>query len=147
MRAISFAVVAVSLTVAALTGCSAGSEPSQADKAGAVSDVVVLQLGDADTEDGGDLPVLAYFARQAEQLSGGTVRIDTTWAAAGERPRPDAEQEGARMVREGNLDLGYVGADGWDQLGVRSFAALYAPLLIDDDALLNAVAKGRLATE
>ena len=39
------------------------------------------------------------------------------------------------------------GHHGWDELGVRSFDGLYAPLLIDDDPLLNAVAKGRLATE
>ena len=33
---------------------------------------------------------------------------------------PDAEQEVARMVRDGKLDLGYVGAQGWDELGVKS---------------------------
>ena len=146
MRLLALLAVAVSLPVAGLVGCSAGRESRSADKAGGVGDVVVLQLGDADSQDSGDFQVLTYFARQTEELSGGMVRIDTTYAAAG-RQRPDAEQAVARMVREGNLDLGYVGADGWDELGVRSFAGLFAPLLVGNDALLNAVAKGRLAAE
>jgi TRAP-type C4-dicarboxylate transport system substrate-binding protein len=148
MRLLTVLAVAVSLPVAGLMACSASRESRSADKAGGIGNVVVLRLGNADTPDGGDRQALTYFARQAEERSGGTLRIDTTYAAAGRGlQRPDAEQEVARMVREGELDLGYVGADGWDELGVRSFAGLFAPLLIDDDALLNAVAKRGLAAE
>jgi TRAP-type C4-dicarboxylate transport system substrate-binding protein len=146
MRLLAVLAVAASLPVAGLAACSASRESRSADKAGALGDVVVLRLGDADNRDGGDLRVLTYLAHQAEELSGGTLRIDTTYAAAGVQ-RPDAEQEVARMVREGELDLGYVDADGWDELGVGSFAGLFAPLLIEDDALLNAVAKRRPAAE
>jgi TRAP-type C4-dicarboxylate transport system substrate-binding protein len=146
MRLLAILAVAASLAVAGLAACSPNRESRSADKAGALGDVVVLRLGDADNRDGGDLRLLTYLARQAEELSDGTLRIDTTYAAAGSQ-RPDAEQEVARRVREGELDLGYVGAEGWDELGVRSFAGLFAPLLIEDDTLLNAVAKRRLAAE
>jgi TRAP-type C4-dicarboxylate transport system substrate-binding protein len=138
----------VSFAFAALTGCSATRQSRTADKAGGLGDVVVLKLGDADTADSGDLDLgaLTSFAREAEELSGGTLRIDTSYAAAGLQ-RPDADQEVARMVREGELDLGYVDAESWDELGVRSLDGLFAPLLIDDDELLNAIARGRLAAE
>src|SRR5215204_6224141 len=131
-----FAVLAVLLSGACLAGCSAGPDSGAADKAGGSSGVVVLRLGDAYTQDAGNLPALNYFAQQVEGLSDGALRIETAYAAAG-LDRPDAEQEVARMVREGRLDLGYVGVEGWDELGVHSFAGLFAPLLVDDDALLN----------
>jgi TRAP-type C4-dicarboxylate transport system substrate-binding protein len=146
MPLLALCAVAVSLSVVGLTGCSGTGESGAADKAGALGGVVVLQLGDADKQDAGDLPVLTYFADQVEEVSDGALRIDTTYAAAG-ADRPDAEQEVARMVRDGKFDLGYVGAQGWDELGVESFAGLFAPLLVDDDALLNAVAQDRLAAE
>lgn len=138
--------VAVSLAVVTLAGCTSGREPRTADKAGGSAGVAVLRLGAADTQDGGDLPALAYFARQVEELSGGRLRIHTTWAAAGLHRR-DAGQEVARMVREDKLDLGYVGAEGWDELGVVGLAGLFAPLLVDNDRLLNAVSGGRLAAK
>ena len=146
MPLLALCAVSVLLSVVGLTGCSAGGESSAADKVGALGGVVVLQLGDPDTQDAGDLPVLTYFADRVEELSDGALRVDTTYAAAGP-DRPDAEQEVARMVRDGKLDLGYVGAQSWDELGVKSFAGLFAPLLVDDDALLNAVAQDRLAAE
>jgi TRAP-type C4-dicarboxylate transport system substrate-binding protein len=146
MPLLALCAVSVLLSVVGLTACSAGGESSAADKVGGLGGVVVLQLGYADTQDAGDLPVLTYFAARVEELSDGALRIDTTYAAAGP-DRPDAEQEVARMVRDGKLDLGYVGAQGWDELGVKSLAGLFAPLLVDDDALLNAVAQDRLAAE
>jgi TRAP-type transport system periplasmic protein len=145
MRLLAVFPVALLLPVA-LTGCSANRDSPPADKVGASGGVVVLQLGDAEAQDAGDLPALRYFAHQVDELSGGTLRIDTIFAAAG-GDRPDAEHEVARMVREGRLDLGYVGAQSWDGLGVKSFVGLFAPLLVDDDALLNEVARGRLAAD
>ena len=146
MRPLAALAAAVSLAAAILAGCSPSSDPRTADKAGGAGGVAVLRLGALDTRDAGDLPVLAYFARQVEKRSEGRLRIHTTWAAAGLH-RGDAGQELARMVRRRELDLGWVGAEGWDELEVTSFAGLYAPLLVDNDRLLNAVAGGRLATQ
>jgi TRAP-type transport system periplasmic protein len=144
MRPIAALVVAAALAVVWLTGCSTSREPHTADKAGGTGGVVVLRLGAIDTRDSGDLPALAYFARQVDELSGGSVRIHTTWAAAGLHRR-DAPLELGRMVREHELDLGYMGAEVWDKLGVRTLSGVFAPLLVDSDPLLDAVARGRLA--
>jgi TRAP-type transport system periplasmic protein len=144
MRPIAALAVAVPLAVFPLTGCATSGEPRAADKAGGTSGVVVLRLGAIDTRDAGDLPALAYFARQVEELSGGSARIHTTWAAAGLHRR-DAPRELGRMVRDHELDLGYVGAEVWDELGVTTLSGVFAPLLVDSDPLLDAVARGRLA--
>jgi TRAP-type C4-dicarboxylate transport system substrate-binding protein len=146
MRPLAALAGGVFLAAVAMTGCSGSREPRTADKAGGSRGIVVLRLGAVETRDSGDLPALAYFARQVEELSAGRVRIHTTWAAAGLR-RHDAAQQLARMVRQQELDLGYAGAEGWDELGVMSFAGVFAPLLVDSDPLLNAIAGGSLAAK
>jgi TRAP-type transport system periplasmic protein len=140
------AALAAALSVPVLAGCAVRHGASAADKAGGSAARLVLELGDADTSDGGDQPALTYFADQTETPSGGTLRVHVIYAPAGQE-RPDAEQQIGRMVRDGKLDLGWVGTEGLDELGVRSFDDLFAPFLVDSDALLNAVARSRLAEE
>jgi len=52
---------------------------------------------------------------------------------------PGAERQVVRGVADGAFDLGFVGTRVFDTLGVRSFQALTAPMLIDSYPLERAV--------
>jgi TRAP-type C4-dicarboxylate transport system substrate-binding protein len=120
------------VTVAA---CSIGGD-SGADKAGGSGAPVVLRL--ASTGGGIDqTPAVAYFVERIDKLSGGSVRIDVVdeWANF----TSDAEQQVVRDVAAHEVDLGWVGSRVFDTLGVKSFQALTAPMLIDSYALEDAV--------
>jgi TRAP-type C4-dicarboxylate transport system substrate-binding protein len=133
------------LTVAVLAGCATNHRVRGADKAGGSDAPVVLRLGAVDAEDDPNTtPVLEDFADQVAKLSGGTLRVHVIYDAAGHE-RPDVEAQVARKVRDGSLDLGWIGAAAWDELGTTSFQALYAPFLVTDDVLLDRVATGPLA--
>jgi TRAP-type transport system periplasmic protein len=105
-------------------------------KAGGASEPVVLRI--ATVNSGlGYTPQIIYFADRVSQLSGGNVRIDHV-------PRvgnfaPAAEQQVVHGVAAGTFALGFVGTRIFDTLGVRSFQALSAPMLIDSYPLERAV--------
>jgi TRAP-type C4-dicarboxylate transport system substrate-binding protein len=82
------------------------------------------------------------FARQVQRLSGGAMRIDM-------QSRWRLHQVGFATglisdVRAGKADLGAAGAGAWDLVGVTSFRALVAPLLIDSYALQDRVVRSPL---
>jgi TRAP-type C4-dicarboxylate transport system substrate-binding protein len=92
-------------------------------------------------------PAVAYFIRRVEALSGGNVSIDVLYNAGG-APNPDAEQVVAREVSAGSpAQLAVVGTRVFDTMGVRSFQALGAPLLIDSYPLENKVVGSRIARQ
>jgi TRAP-type C4-dicarboxylate transport system substrate-binding protein len=138
--------LAALLAAGLAAGCDAGGKRGAADKAGGPSAPTVLRLADSDAVEQPDTPAIKYFAAQVAKLSRGAVRIRITFAAAGDKV-PDVEPRTARLVREGKFDLGWIGARAWDELGVKSFQALQAPLLITDYTLLDKVATSRLTDE
>ena len=71
--------------------------------------------------------------------------IRVLWGVA--REATDSEPATVALVRDGQVDLGWVGARAWDTLGVRSFQALQAPFLIDSYPLLDAAVKSPMATQ
>jgi TRAP-type C4-dicarboxylate transport system substrate-binding protein len=77
------------------------------------------------------LPVAALepFAAAARRLSGGTLRIEfkNAWRAG----TPGYEDGLIDDVKAGKADLGWAGSRAFDGVGVPSFDALHAPLLID----------------
>jgi TRAP-type C4-dicarboxylate transport system substrate-binding protein len=77
------------------------------------------------------------FARRVQALSRGSIRIRplTSWGSF----EPNAEVQVVRAVASGNVDLGVTRSNVFDTLGVSSFEALSAPLLIDSYPLENAV--------
>src|SRR5262249_57171651 len=83
------------------------------------------------------------FARQVRQLSGAQMGIRILWNVA--QGATDIEQVTVSLVRDGKVDLGWIGARAWDTLGVRSFQALQAPFLIDSYPLLDAVLASPMA--
>jgi TRAP-type transport system periplasmic protein len=127
---ISVAVAAVIL----VGGCSGGESASS--KAGGVAPPVVLRMGNTN----GDLngaPAVEYFVSQVKEHSGGNLRVElkNTYGDYAD----DAEQQVVRAVAAGQLDLGWAGTRVFDTMGVTSFQALQAPMLIDSYPLQQAV--------
>jgi TRAP-type C4-dicarboxylate transport system substrate-binding protein len=124
------------LASVAVTGCAAAG--AGGDKAGGRSGGGPLVLRLANTSYSlTDVPPVAYFVRRVEQLSHGTIqiRVGNDWASYA----PDAEAQVVRAVASGIVDLGWAGSRVFDSIGVSSFRALSAPMLIDSYPLEQAV--------
>jgi TRAP-type C4-dicarboxylate transport system substrate-binding protein len=136
--------IAVMLTaLAALTaGCDFGG---RGDKAGGSDAPLELRLAAAFPGDTPDVPAIRFFASRVAKLSEGSVRVHVVFSAAGE-DAVDPEGDVARMVHDGDYDLGWIGARAWDRLGVSSFQALQAPFFVSTYALLDRIAAGPLAS-
>jgi len=137
-------VVAMLLACAAVVGCA--SAGTGGDKAGGRSGGGPLVLRLANTSFSlTDVPPVEYFVRRVEQLSRGAIRIQviSAWADWA----PDAEVQVARAVASGRVDLGWAGSRVFDSIGVSSFRALSAPMLIDSYPLEKAVLTSALPTQ
>ena len=136
--------IAVILTAAAAlaSGCDLGGS---GDKAGGSDAPLELRLAAPYPDDTPDAPAVHFFASRVAKLSGGSVRVRVVFSAAGE-DAVDAEGDVARMVRNGDFELGWIGSRAWDRLGVRSFQALQAPFFVTSYALLDRIAAGPLAS-
>ena len=88
---------------------------------------------------------VAYFVRRVGELSHGEVRIQVRdgWG----NYQPDFEQQIVRDVRADKADLAWVGTRVFDTLGVKSFQALTAPMLIDSYPLERAVIASDMPTQ
>ena len=81
------------------------------------------------------------FARQVDELSGGSMRIESVWnAGPPDTPTIDDyiawDQYVARRVVSGEIDMGMIPARAWDTEGVTTLRALFVPFLVDSDALV-----------
>ncbi len=124
-----------------------GDAPKRAaDKAGGSTGPTVLRLASSDSAGQPESQHVRYFASQVEKLSAGKLKIAVSFAAAGSAA-PDADARTAALVRNGDFDLGWIGARAWDNLGVTSFRALQLPFLITSYPLLQRVVKSPLATQ
>jgi TRAP-type C4-dicarboxylate transport system substrate-binding protein len=85
----------------------------------------------------GYTPQVHYLVNRVRELSAGTIRIDMVYQVGGYAP--GAEQQVVRGVAAGTFDLGFAGTRIFDTLGVRSFQALTAPMLVDSYPLERAV--------
>jgi TRAP-type C4-dicarboxylate transport system substrate-binding protein len=120
----------------AAAGCTGGS--GGGDKAGGGGAPVVLRL--ANYADSLDLePAVADFVKRVEDLSGGNVRIEVVSDWGGLGTTAGVEQQVVADVVAGKADLAWVGTRIFDTLGVKSFQALTAPMLIDSYPLERAV--------
>jgi TRAP-type transport system periplasmic protein len=128
------ATVALAVIAAVVAGgCGGGGS---GDKAGGAGEPVVLGMANT----AGDLdvvPLIKDFVSQVKERSGGNLRIQVVnrWGEYAD----DAEQRVVRDVAAGKVDLGWTAARVFDTLGVTSFQALQAPMLIDNYALEHAV--------
>ena len=131
-------VLVAALLGALPAGCGLGGG---GDKAGGSSTPTVLRLAAADDADQPDARFVRFFASRVEELSGGSLRVRPVWDAAGQQTA-DYEARIARTVREGEFELGWIGARAWDRLGITHFQALQAPFLVTSHMLLGRIATG-----
>ena len=119
---IGMAALAASLLLAT-AACASGNKAGDANG----RKTIVLTLAGPDSGSGWGQMVL--FANEVSSLSHGTIRIAVkeNWRAR----NPNQETDTIRDVRAGKADLGWVGAEAWDSLGVHNFDPLVAPFLID----------------
>lgn len=122
------ATVITAVAVAALIlGCGAAG----ATKAGKTGPVVLR------SPDFNDAPALEYFQKRVLQLSHGALRIDPV--SAWSFPKADTDLRKEKYVANGTADIGFVRTWSFDLLGVKTFQALTAPMLVDSDAVQRAV--------
>ncbi|MEX0985293.1 MAG: TRAP transporter substrate-binding protein DctP [Actinomycetota bacterium] len=147
MTTVKAGAVILSLSAVLVAACtSTTTQPSSV--ATTTTDPVVLRLGTGDPRGLPDTPVVEGFADAVEELSGGSMDVEIVWAAGGDSSDPDGFERGVvELVRDGELDLGLIGARAWDTLGVRSFQALQAPFLITDQDVLSDVLESPVADE
>jgi TRAP-type C4-dicarboxylate transport system substrate-binding protein len=124
--------LAAVVALVAVTGCSgARHKPMR-----------TLRLASADLAGIEHDPAVAFFADRVAKLSNRRLRI-----AVDERWAPGHEKQLLLDVAHGRVDLGWAHTSSFEQLGVRSFDALHAPMLVDDDALERAVLRSSLAPQ
>jgi TRAP-type C4-dicarboxylate transport system substrate-binding protein len=129
---------AVLLTLLAVAGCSV--QTGATSKAG---DVTVVTLRMADGFSKLDyVPAVQAFVEGVEQRSDGLLRIDVTHGVG--EYRPDFEPSIVRSVAAGTFDLAWSGTRAFELMGVQSFAALTAPMLVDSYPLQNAIVHSEL---
>ncbi len=136
-RPVMIALVAATAIVA--SACTDGA--GVGNKAGGSNQPVILRMADVN---GGLVftPGIAFFAKRVGELSRGGMRIDIVYRVGGFAM--DAEQQVVKDVAGGDFDLGFTGTSVFDTMGVTSFQALTAPMLIDSYPLEDAVIKSGL---
>lgn len=136
------AALPVVLLVSGLGACASDDEST---KAGGSGKPLTLRIGTDDVKGKPASDQIEEFARRVKELSDGDLRIKPVFHAAGDVP--DWDQRVARMVTNGQLDMGLIPSRSWDTEGVKSLRALNAPFLITSDELAAKVLSGELAGE
>lgn len=119
-----------------LASCVEGADLGT--KAGGEPPPVTLTMGTNDPQGRVSSDQIEEFARQVGERTSGSVEIEPVYGVAGE-DTPGWDQEIARRVIDGRLDLAVVPARAWDLLDVTSLRALTSPFLISSDELLDDV--------
>jgi len=127
--------------VLVLTGCT---DAGTGSKTGGKAEPVVLTLADGYSNPDYE-PAVRYFVQRVAQLSGGQVAVkdEQGWGDL----KPGYEQQIIADVAAGKADLGWVGTRAFDTLGITSFQALTAPMLIDSYPLEDAVIGSELPAQ
>jgi len=137
------ATLALLLVTPALAGCFDGGA---ATKAGGTGGPVTLRLATDDEEVGfPSVDQSREFARRVDALSNGRLRIEPVMDSV--KPQPDYARLVARLVTSGELDMGLMPTEYFEQVGVTSLRALDAPFLVTSDALLAQIVGGDVAKE
>ncbi len=131
------------VAVIALAGCSSGA--SSAGKDGAPTGPIVLRVATDDESGRPTTAMIEAFAREVQQRSDGALVIEPAYEAAGMAVGSHWDQQVARLVMSGEMELGLIPSRAWDTEGVTSLRALNAPFLIQSDVVVNDVVGGSLA--
>ena len=140
------AAVATTLLLSACTGASATGDRAGGDKAGGDRAPVTLRIGTDDSPGRPGADQIDQFAQQVAQRSDGRLTITPVWQAAGSIV-DDWDQAVARMVIDGEVDMGLIPARAWDTEGVTTLRALHAPFLVTTDDVVAQIVTGDLADD
>ena len=119
---------------------SLAAKPPQTDPG-----TITLRLA---VSDGGGRPSEPYvleFIEQVKTISNGSITIEPIWQA-GDDTSVGSESGVIEHVMRGDMELGLAGSRAFDTESIKSFQALQAPFVIDNDALSKAVATSDIAT-
>ncbi len=128
-RASNAGLMAVALSLAACT-------LPGGNKAGGSSEPIVLRMA-IESSKLDFTPQIRALIERVKELSDGGLRIDETYGVGNWQPH--AEQQIVQQLAGGGFDLAFVGTRVFDTLGVKSFQALTAPMLVDSYPLERAV--------
>lgn len=127
------------MLVLVAAACSSGA----GSKAGGDEPPIVLTIGTNDSPERPASDQIEEFAARVAELSEGEITVEPVWRVGGVNT-PNWDQEVARQVVNGELDMGNIPSRAFDVLGVTSLQALNAPFLITTEGLLNEVVTGDL---
>lgn len=136
------AVPSVASPAAPVAGSSASAPAAHATTV-PIGPPVTLRMADAEDQGRSSQPWIDKFVSAVASESGGAMTVEVLYNAGGEEAKPE-EQIVAERVKSGGVELALVPVRAWNDVGVVSLQALEAPLLIDNDALLTAVARDPL---
>lgn len=144
----------------AVTGCGAGPAldtpapatpvgsaavvpPSDGPSVGQAVTPVHLRFADPDDKDRPSQPAIDEFLRVVDEASGGAMTVEMLYGAGGTTA---SGRDGivTNKVTAGDVELAIAPVRAWSDTDATSVLALGAPLLIDSDALMTAVAKDPL---
>jgi TRAP-type C4-dicarboxylate transport system substrate-binding protein len=140
VRTIRWAAGALACALAlAVTACAGSSGDKAGGKAKGQPRVLALANITGDVQ-----PQLQVFADEVNRRTDGTLVIEfkSDWRQGD----PDAERRTIEDVKAGKVDMAWTGARVFDRLGVKSFQALLAPLLVDSYELEGGVFERGLPT-
>jgi TRAP-type C4-dicarboxylate transport system substrate-binding protein len=121
--------LAIAAVLAAWAVSLAACSASESDKAGGAEATEPRVLRLANPNDGPPPAQISIWADKVSRLSGGKLAIEfeNSW-----RPgEPQYEAGTLEDVEAGEVDLAWVGSRVFETVGVKSFQALHAPLLVD----------------
>ncbi|HEX6714944.1 MAG TPA: hypothetical protein VF066_16255 [Thermoleophilaceae bacterium] len=134
-----FALVAAAAMFAAV-GC--GGEPG--------GPRVVVRIQGTDAAGPEHNVAVTHFAERLSQLSHGRLRVKMSIARVPRDPHqtgshdPEDERNLIRRVARGQTDIAWVGTHVFSTVGVQSFDALDAPMLVDSYTLQSAVLRSEI---
>ncbi|MGN9845486.1 TRAP transporter substrate-binding protein [Nonomuraea sp. H19] len=144
MKGVRIAAAALAAVLAAVLAAGCAAPSGGVDKAGAGTSVKTLTIGTDDEPGRPSADAIQEFARQVNAKSGGRLRIQPRWQAVGESA-DDWDQQVARLITGGRLDMGLIPSRAWDTEGVTSLRALNAPFLITTEEHVRRVLSGDLS--
>ena len=140
-----------SILAAAALSLSGAACSSESDKSGGdAAPTTTLKMATMEERGAPYSDSVMEFARQVEQLSDGSLRLQIIWSGAEEffgEYGPRAEQDVAGLVQSGKLAAALIPARAWDELGVTSLQALQAPFLVSTEELVGQIVQGEPAEE
>ena len=99
--------------------------------------VLTLRIGTDDVPGRPAADQIEAFARAVAEHGDGSIVVEPVWHAAGDTA--DWDQQVARLVTSGELEMGLIPARAWDTEGVTTLRALNTPFLVTTEALVDEI--------